>query len=130
MSLTDGAGDLVLTDRDAYQDALAAKLVDWRATFEGLNAQLTRRLNGRSRGGKPFKILAARHAQLIRCLREIREATDRSWEDWRERTDKAWEELQVATEEASAALPSRAGMDDEELDLVIPTGRMQGAYPD
>jgi len=125
----DGTGDLGLSDRDAYQDALAAQLVEWRSQFEGLNAQLSRAVNGRARGGKAFKVLAAKHAALIRCLREIREATDHTWAEWRERTDKAWEELQQATQEAAASLPGRT-IPDEELDLLVPTGRLQAAWPD
>ena len=130
MASTDTTVDSGLTDRDAYQDALAAQLVEWRAQFEGLNAQVARAVNGRPRGGKAFKVLAAKHAALIRCLREVRDATDQSWREWRERTDKAWEELQVATQEAQASLPNGRQIPDDELDLLVPSGRLQAAWPD
>lgn len=130
MAPTDPIADSGLPDRDAYQDALAAQLVEWRAQFEGLHAQVARAVNGRPRGGKAFKVLAARHAALLRCLREVRDATDLSWQEWRARTDKAWDELQAATEEARASLPNGRQIPDDELDLLVPSGRLQPAGPD
>ena len=123
MASTNTTADSGLTDRDAYEDALAAQLVEWRAQFEGLTAQVARGVNGRPRGGKAFKVLAAKHAALLRCLREVRDATDQSWREWRERTDRAWEELQVATQEARAAVPGGRLLPEEDLDLLVPSGR-------
>ncbi len=105
------------TDRDAYEDALAAELVQWRGRFEALNSQVTQRFNGKGRAGKAFRVLVGKHAQLIRCLRHIREATDASWIEWRERTDQAWAALQGATDDAAASLTRAVGSDEDDLEL-------------
>lgn len=110
-------GDPVITDRDSYEDALAEELVQWRGRFEALTAQAGQRLNSKGRGGKAFRALAGKHAQLIRCLRHVRDATDTSWLEWRERTDQAWLALQGATDDAAASLTRGSGSEDEELDL-------------
>lgn len=118
-------GDPATTDRDAYEDALAAELVQWRGRFEALNAQVGQRLNTKGRGGKAFRVLAGKHAQLIRCLRHIRDATDATWIEWRERTDQAWLALQGATDDAAASLSRGGGSDDDDLDLAPALSQQQ-----
>jgi len=90
-----------MSNRDAYEQKLRAKLDEWQAEIDKLKAQARgAEADSRLEREKEAEHLEAKREEVRQKLEEMREAGDDAWDDVRAGAERAWESLSDAFEKA------------------------------
>ena len=88
-----------MSNREAYEQKLRAKLDEWQAEIDKLKAQARGAdADARIEREKEAERLEERREEVRRKLEELREAGDDAWDDIRAGAERAWESMSDAFE--------------------------------
>ncbi|SDK35837.1 hypothetical protein SAMN04487954_11542 [Billgrantia gudaonensis] len=98
--LSDGK-ERFMSDREAYEQKLQAKLDEWQAEIDKLRARAKgAEADARIDREKEAARLEARREEVRQKLQEMREASDDAWEDVKAGAERAWDSLSESFEKA------------------------------
>ncbi|MFW6345484.1 MAG: coiled coil domain-containing protein [Halomonas sp.] len=90
-----------MSNRDAYEQKLRAKLDEWQAEIDKLRAQARgAEADARLEQEREAERLEAKREEVREKLDELREAGDDAWDDVRQGAERAWEAMSGAFEKA------------------------------
>ncbi|MGM0784463.1 MAG: coiled coil domain-containing protein [Pseudomonadota bacterium] len=90
-----------MSDREAYEQKLQAKLDEWQAEIDKLRARAKgAEASARIEREKEAARLEARREEVRQKLQEMREASDDAWEDVKAGAERAWDSLSESFEKA------------------------------
>jgi len=90
-----------MSNRDAYEQKLQAKLDEWQAEIDKLWARArSAEADARIEREKEAERLEAKRDEVREKLKEMREAGDEAWDDLRDGAERAWKSFSDAFEKA------------------------------
>jgi len=90
-----------MSDKQAYEQKLEAKLEDWQASIDKLRAQAKEAgADARIEYDKKIDELRAHRDQMEEKLSEMRNAQAAAWTDIKGGVDKAWDDMSKAMQDA------------------------------
>ncbi len=90
-----------MTDRDEYVEKAKARLDQWNAEIEKLQAKAKEaRADAEIEYDKQIAEMRTRRDEAEQRLKELREAGDHAWKDVKEGLDRAWDSLSESFEKA------------------------------
>lgn len=91
-----------MDDRSAYRQKLEARLDQWRAEIDKLQAKASEAgADARLDYDRQIESLRAQQQQARAKLQELDAASDAAWEDLRSGIEKAWDDLGTAVKSAA-----------------------------
>ncbi len=98
----DNYGDNPMDEKDAYRQKLQARLGQWRAEIDKLQAKAVEAsADARLEYDKQLKELHRQQEKAREKLRELDEASGQAWKELRSGMEKAWDELGAAVQKAT-----------------------------
>jgi uncharacterized coiled-coil DUF342 family protein len=90
-----------MSNREAYEQKLKAKLDEWQAEIDKLRAKARgAEADARIEREKEAERLEAKRDEMRQKLKEMREAGDEAWDDLRDGAERAWKSFSDAFEKA------------------------------
>ena len=90
-----------MSNREAYEQKLRAKLDEWQAEIDKLRAQARgAEADARIEREKEAERLEAKREEMRHKLKELREAGDDAWDDLRDGAERAWKSFSDSFEKA------------------------------
>ncbi|AXY41947.1 coiled coil domain-containing protein [Halomonas alkalicola] len=90
-----------MSNREAYEQKLRAKLDEWQAEIDKLRAKARgAEADARIEREKEAERLEAKREEMRHKLKELREAGDDAWDDLRDGAERAWKSFSDSFEKA------------------------------
>jgi len=90
-----------MSNREAYEQKLRAKLDEWQAEIDKLRAKARgAEADARIEREKEADRLEAKREEMRHKLKEMREAGDEAWDDLRDGAERAWKSFSDSFEKA------------------------------
>lgn len=90
-----------MSNREAYEQKLRAKLDEWQAEIDKLRAKARgAEADARIEREKEAERLEAKREEMRDKLKELREAGDDAWDDLRDGAERAWKSFSDSFEKA------------------------------
>jgi len=90
-----------MSNREAYEQKLRAKLDEWQAEIDKLRAKARgAEADARIEREKVADRLEAKREEMRHKLKEMREAGDEAWDDLRDGAERAWKSFSDSFEKA------------------------------
>lgn len=90
-----------MSNREAYEQKLRAKLDEWQAEIDKLRAKARgAEADARIEREKEAERLEAKREEMRHKLKELREASDDAWDDLRDGAERAWKSFSDSFEKA------------------------------
>ena len=90
-----------MSNREAYEQKLRAKLDEWQAEIDKLRAKARgAEADARIEREKEADRLEAKREEMRHKLKELREAGDDAWDDLRDGAERAWKSFSDSFEKA------------------------------
>ncbi|SEL59509.1 hypothetical protein SAMN05443999_106176 [Roseovarius azorensis] len=90
-----------MDDKQVYQQKLEAKLKEWRADIDKLQAKVDgAQADARLKYREQLEDLEERRKEIEAQLHKLRDAQSAAWSDIRAGADKAWESMSKAMQDA------------------------------
>lgn len=90
-----------MSNREAYEQKLQAKLDEWQAEIDKLRARARgAEADARIDREKEAERLEAKREEVRQKLEELREAGDDAWDDIKAGAERAWDSLSDSLEKA------------------------------
>lgn len=90
-----------MSNREAYEQKLRAKLDEWQAEIDKLRAKARgAEADARIEREKEAERLEAKREEMRQKLKEMREAGDDAWDDLRDGAERAWKSFSDSFEKA------------------------------
>lgn len=91
-----------MTDKNAYRQKLEARLEQWRAEIDKLQAKAAEAgADARAEYEEQIETLRGQQKEARAKLNELSDATGEAWKDLRGGIEKAWDDLGDAVKKAS-----------------------------
>lgn len=92
-----------MSNQEAYQQQLQAKLEEWQAEIDKLRAKAKgAAADSQAEYNKQIDELQSRQDEATQKLAELQEASEGAWEQLKSGTEKAWNDLSEAVSAAKA----------------------------